>query len=316
MNDELEQSNENQDQLEQSNGNQDQLIEIYKLQSQLANSISNRRITIHKFYLLIMSGLALIFPAIFKLPEEIQDLVSIEFLMIGIASLGIPLSVTWFILINSNLRLSMLKYEALKKLEDKLEYQFFKEEWKFLENYGKGKTYWEISYVEIFIPILFFLIFTFLLNAVYTTYPDKFYFQLLRSCPSIIIGYFCATVLGSWQIDKDIRGVKRWTKRKMNWISFAIMLVFALIFYFFSVVYHDAVNKEAETINKKSAETSSEKPAGPDSEKSTKEQIIRPDGKEQKESESVDEQPTGATSEEAVKEQPISPDGKAQNESQ
>ena len=81
MNEDIEQSNEKQDQLEQSNGNQDQLIEIYKLQSQLASSISNRRITIHKFYLLLMSGLALIFPAIFKLPEEIRDLVSIEFLM-------------------------------------------------------------------------------------------------------------------------------------------------------------------------------------------------------------------------------------------
>ena len=63
-----------------------------------------------------------------------------------------------------------------------------------------------------------------------------------------------------------------------------------------------------ETINKKSAETSSVK--------STKEQIIRPDGKEQKESESVDEQPTGATSEEAVKEQPTSPDGKEQDGNQ
>ena len=42
---EEEQSNENQDQLEPSNANQDQLIEIYKLQSQLASSISNRRIT-------------------------------------------------------------------------------------------------------------------------------------------------------------------------------------------------------------------------------------------------------------------------------
>ena len=204
--------------------------------------------------------------------------------MIGIALLGIPLSVTWFILINSNLRLSMLKYEALKKLEDNLEYQFFKEEWKFLENYGKGKTYWEISYIEIFIPILFFLFFTFLLNAVYTTYPDKIYFLLLSACPSVIIGYFSATVLDSWQIDKDIRGVKRWTKRKMNRISYAIILVFVLIFYLLGTVYRDLVNKEAETINKKSAETSSEKTTETDPEKSTKEQIIQPDGKEQKES--------------------------------
>ena len=55
----------------QSNGNQGQLIEIYKLQAQLSNSISNRRITINRFYMLVMSGLVLIFPAYFKLPAEI-----------------------------------------------------------------------------------------------------------------------------------------------------------------------------------------------------------------------------------------------------
>ena len=142
MNEELEQSDENQDQANekpgQSNGNQDRLIEIYKLQAQLANSISNRRITINRFYMLVMSGLVLIFPAYFKLPAEIQDLVSIEFLIVGIALLGITLSLAWFILINSNLRQSMLKYEALKRLENKLEYQFFKDEWEFLEKIWNG----------------------------------------------------------------------------------------------------------------------------------------------------------------------------------
>ena len=140
--------------------NQDQLIEIYKLQSQLADNISNRRVTIHKFYLLLMSGLALIFPTFFKLPTEIWSQVAIEFLLVGVALLGIPLSVVWFILINSNLRLCMLKYEALKRLEDRLEYQFFKDEWEFLEKYGRGKTYWEISFILKFLyQFSFFSIF-------------------------------------------------------------------------------------------------------------------------------------------------------------
>ena len=138
MNEELDQSDENQEPLEQSEGSQDQLIEIYRLQAQLADNISNRRTTIHKFYLLLMSGLALIFPTFFKLPTEIRSQVSIEFLIVGMALLGIPLSVVWFILINSNLRQSMVKYEALKRLEDKLDYQFFRDEWAFLERYGKS----------------------------------------------------------------------------------------------------------------------------------------------------------------------------------
>ncbi len=54
------------EELEQSDGNQGQLIEIYKLQAQLANSISGRRITINRFYIVVMSGLVLIFPAFYK----------------------------------------------------------------------------------------------------------------------------------------------------------------------------------------------------------------------------------------------------------
>ena len=133
MNEELEQSDSKQNQLdgeqEKSDSKQNQLIEIYKLQAQLANNISNRRITINRFYILVISGLVLIFPVYFRLPPEMQKLVSIDLLIVSVALLGITLSTAWFVLINSNIRLSMLKYEALKRLEDKLEYQFFKDEW-------------------------------------------------------------------------------------------------------------------------------------------------------------------------------------------
>ena len=56
MNEELEQLDEDQDQSERSDENQSQLIEIYKLQAQLANGVSTRRSIIHKFYMLLMSG--------------------------------------------------------------------------------------------------------------------------------------------------------------------------------------------------------------------------------------------------------------------
>ena len=284
MNDELDQSNENQDQLDQSNGNQDQLIEIYKLQSQLASSISNRRITIHKFYLLLMSGLALILPTFFKLPAEIQSQVSIGFLMIGVSLLGIPLCLTWFILINTNLRMIMLKYETLKKLEDKLEYPFFREEWKLLENYGKGKTYWEISYIEIFIPIFFFFIFTLLLNAGQISDSGNFLFLLLTYSPTLIAGFYGGYGVSSWQMDRHIRGLKPWADKRVNRVAVIIMVISSVIILLFRLGYHEAISKEVEAINKKSAETSSEKPTETDPEKSTKEQIILPDGKEQKDS--------------------------------
>ena len=315
MNDELEQSDENQDQLEQSNENQEQLIEIYKLQSQLASSISNRRITIHKFYLLLMSGLALILPTFFKLPAEIQSQVSVGFLMIGVSLLGIPLCVTWFILINTNLRMLMLKYETLKRLEDKLEYQFFKEEWKLLENYGKGKTYWEISYIEIFIPIFFFFLFTLLLNAGQINYSGNFFFSWLTYCPTLIAGFYGGYGIRSWQMDRRIRGLEPWKDKRVDGVAYISIGIYLLIILLFRLGYHEAISKEVETINKKPAETSSEKLTETASEETTKKQIILSDGKKQKESKSVDEPFTRATSEEAVKEQPTPSDGKAQNDS-
>ena len=110
MNEELEQSNVNQEQLlEGLEVNQDQLIEIYKLHTQLANHIINRRMTINRFYMLLMSGLALIFPAFSKLPAEIQELISTEYLILGVPLLGVVLSLTWFASINSNLRTGCYK---------------------------------------------------------------------------------------------------------------------------------------------------------------------------------------------------------------
>ena len=289
MNEKLEQSDENQDQSEQADGNQDQLIEIYKLQAQLANSISTRRITINRFYVLLMSGLVLIFPAFFKLPTEIRNLISIEFLILGLPLLGITLSVAWFILISSNLRQSIIKYEALKKLEDKLEYQFFKDEWEYLEKYQKGKAYWDTPYVEIFIPVLFFIIFTLLLDVATGNFPGEPYAKL-HYYPGIIIGVFSVTGIRSWQIDREIRGMRRWTDRTAHRVSLvvpvAIIVGGLLLFKYMGC--GGVVDKEVKTVNEKSEETSSEKPTETSSERAN-EQVILPDGKK---TESVDEEPT------------------------
>ncbi len=272
MNEELEQLDEDQDQSEQSEGNQSQLIEIYKLQAQLANSISNRRSAIHKFYTLLMSGLTLIIPAFSKLPTEIRDLISIEFLILGLPLLGITLSVVWFILISSNLRQSIIKYEALKTLEDKLEYQFFKDEWKYLEKYWNRKAYWDTSYVEIFIPVLFFIIFTLLLHVATGNFPDKPYAKL-HYYPGFLTGIFFFTGIRAWQIDREVRGMRKWKDRTADMVSFIFMFVIIVggLLLFRYMGCSGVVDKEVETVNEKSDETSLEK--------TTTEQIILPDEK-------------------------------------
>ena len=163
-------------------------------------------------------------------------------------------------MISSNLRQSIIKYEALKKLEDKLEYQFFKDEWKYLEKYQKGKAYWDTSYVEIFIPVLFFIIFTLLLHVATGKFPNEPYAKL-HYYPGMITGLFSVTGIRSWQIDREIRGMRRWTDRTVHWVSLfiplSIIVVGLLLFNYMGC--GGVVDEEVKTVNEKSAETSLEK---------------------------------------------------------
>ena len=52
---------------ENMDGKQERLVEIYKLQAQLTNSVSNRRTTTNRFYIVVMSGLILIFSTLIEL---------------------------------------------------------------------------------------------------------------------------------------------------------------------------------------------------------------------------------------------------------
>lgn len=124
-------------------GKQNRLVEIYKLQSQLTNSISNRRTTANRFYIVLMSGLVFIFSALLqnkgKLPSELLNIVSIEQVIAGLGLSGLTLSWVWGVSINSYLRVNSRKYEELKRLEKELEYQFFRNEWELLVGEEKGK---------------------------------------------------------------------------------------------------------------------------------------------------------------------------------
>lgn len=232
MRENIERSDENQDRLdkeqEKSDGNPDQLMEIYRLQTQLVNNINNRRVTINRFYMLGMSGLALICSAFFKLPDSILEGISVDFFVIAISVLGLHLSWVWFASVNSNLRLVMLKYESLKRLEDKLEYQFFQDEWTFLKKYGKDRPYWEISSVEIVIPFLFFFTFGMFMKQILQDYPDIVYSKFAYY-PVIITYFLVSDAYSSWQTDREIRGMDVRKRIKLNVIINGIALVWLLI---------------------------------------------------------------------------------------
>lgn len=185
---------------------QDRFIEIYKLQVQQANNISNRRTTTNRFYLLVMSALTVIFSALLqnldKLPKDLVDIVSVEWIIVSLGILGITLSWIWCLSINAYLRVNSRKYKALDQLEDVLEYKFFKSEVGFLGEIEKGTTYWQRSLIELTTPGLFFLFFSGLMWLGLRNLPEK-NFALFMFYPVFLLYFFFYDLTKWYRIEKS-----------------------------------------------------------------------------------------------------------------
>ena len=128
-----------------------ELLEIYKLHAGLADSVSRQRGTTNRFYLLLMSGLSVIFSGLL----QFQNGVPLVALMVGFGTLGMLLAVAWYIHIRSYRQLNSGKFKPLHELEEKLAYPFFKREWELLEEGENPNKYWRLTVVETFVPAIF-----------------------------------------------------------------------------------------------------------------------------------------------------------------
>ena len=130
-----------------------ELLEIYKLHAGLADSVSKQRGTANRFYMLVLSGLAVLFSAFLQHKRG----VSLRWLMVGFGLFGMFLTAAWYVVIRSYRQLNTGKFKVLHKLEEKLAYPFFKREWELLDEGKDFKNYWKLSVVETFVPGIFFL---------------------------------------------------------------------------------------------------------------------------------------------------------------
>ena len=137
-----------------------ELLEIYKLHAELADSVSRQRSTANRFYMLVLSGLAVLFSAFLQRKNGVP----LGWLMVGFGSFGTLLAGAWYIVIRSYRQLNSGKFKALHELEEKLAYPFFKREWDLLDEGTERKTYWRLTIVETFVPIIFFVCFVALLG--------------------------------------------------------------------------------------------------------------------------------------------------------
>ena len=132
-----------------------ELLEIYKLHAQLADNVSNRRATANHFYLLVLSGLSVLFSALLQR----ENGVPLGWLMVGFGLFGMLLAVAWYVVIRSYRQLNTGKFDVLQKLEEQLAYPFFTREWELLLEGKDHKKYGKLSVVETFVPVIFFVCF-------------------------------------------------------------------------------------------------------------------------------------------------------------
>ena len=123
------------------------VFEQYKLYVEMADRVSQRRMSANTFFTTINTLLFTVATFIGS-----KDLVWIIF--IGV--IGCVISFAWYFTLNSYRQLNSGKFAVINEIEKLLPLSGFSYEWEVLESGKKKSKYWPISHVEKIIPILFF----------------------------------------------------------------------------------------------------------------------------------------------------------------
>lgn len=134
----------------------EQLLEIYKLHSELADRVSQRRDSANRLFAGLLTALVLFVSAMLRFGTgRVPEFVAL--LVIGL--IGVALAMAWTTIIHSYKQLNTEKFRVLHDLEDKLPFAFFKNEWDPQGTGGKSNTYWKLTSIEKFLPVIFGILF-------------------------------------------------------------------------------------------------------------------------------------------------------------
>ena len=132
------------------------LLEIYKLHSHLADRVSERREGANRLYVTLQVGLVIFVGALLRF--GIGD--APESLVLGaIGGFGALLSLSWIAMILAYKSLNREKFRVLGELEKQLPFRFFTLEWDPKAVGKKSNSSWTLTFVEISLPSIFFLLF-------------------------------------------------------------------------------------------------------------------------------------------------------------
>lgn len=135
---------------------QGQLLEIYKLHSELADRVSQRREGANRLYVSLLVALVIFLAAVLRFGSGEAP----ERLLFGMCgAIGALLSLSWFLVIRSYKQLNTEKFRVLHELEKQLPFQFFVLEWDPKLQGDKSNRYRKLTQVEVSLPAIFGLLF-------------------------------------------------------------------------------------------------------------------------------------------------------------
>ena len=132
------------------------LMDIYKVHVQQLSNISNQRLTTHRFYQLLLSGMLVVFVGFMQHGSTVLPNVSercLQNILLNIRFAGVLIAWVWAMTTNSSLRLVARKGEVLKELEAELDYRFFTREWEFSDAGISDRNYGDVSRYEYYVPV-------------------------------------------------------------------------------------------------------------------------------------------------------------------
>ena len=138
-------------------------VELYKLHSELADRVSQRREGANRLHVSIAVGLVVFLGTLIRFSDD-QALDPIVPAVVGIC--GLIVSASWYVVLRSYRQLNTEKFRVLHDLETRLPYQFFTMEWDPESVGAKSNRYTQLAVIETIMPLMFGLLF--LVMSVYS----------------------------------------------------------------------------------------------------------------------------------------------------
>ena len=124
------------------------LLEQYKLYAEMADRVSQRRMSANIFFTSVNTLLFTI--DYFRGNTDL-------FWMAFIGGIGCAISFAWYFSLNSYQQLNTGKFTVINEIEKLLPLSGFSYEWEVLSSGKKKSKYWPLSRVEKMVPVTFFV---------------------------------------------------------------------------------------------------------------------------------------------------------------